>query len=286
MKARKIKLFKALAMSALFGAVLVACWLYLGHSTNASLSLAPVVSTTWKPNALDTFHLQLREPVTTNISASIYDIDLFDTSAAQIAQIKQQGHKVVCYFSAGSSENWRPDFASFSAVDRGSPLQGWTGENWLDIRSNSVRSTMRKRINLAVDKGCDGIDPDNVNGYTNLSGFSLTAQDQLDFNRFLSVQAHSRGLAIGLKNDTEQLSELATSFDFAINEQCHEFNECAAYQAFTSIGKPVLNVEYQNNYVSNSNGAFDKLCLSAHTEKLHTIVLPMQLDGSFHLSCD
>lgn len=56
--------------------------------------------------------------------ADIYDIDLFDTSAVLIAQLQQQGRKVVCYFSAGSSEDWRSDFASFQAADMGNPLSG------------------------------------------------------------------------------------------------------------------------------------------------------------------
>ena len=246
----------------------------------------PLPSAGWQPNALNTFNVQLRGALITNVVASIYDIDLFDNSAAQIAQLKQQGHKVVCYFSAGSSENWRPDFASFLASDMGKPLLAWPGENWLDTRSENVHSIMRTRMDLALRKGCDGIDPDNVDGYANSTGFVLTAQDQLDYNRFLSSQAHSRGMVIGLKNDIAQLSELAASFEFAINEQCHEFAECAGYQAFTLIGKPVLNIEYQSRYVNNIGGAFDVLCTSARAENLRTLVLPLQLDGSFRLSCD
>lgn len=234
---------------------------------------------------LDTFHLQLSGVLATNVAADIYDIDLFDTSPTQIAQLKQQGHKVVCYFSAGSSENWRPDFAQFLMADMGNPLQGWSGENWLDTRSGTVRKVMRARLDLALSKGCDGVDPDNVDGYTNYTGFLLTAHDQLDYDRFLSAQAHSRGLAIGLKNDVAQLSALATSFDFAVNEQCHEFDECTGYRAFTSKDKPVLNVEYQKRFVDNIDGAFVALCVRARAENLHTLVLPLLLDGSFRLSC-
>jgi hypothetical protein len=249
----------------------------------------------WQPNAIDTFQLQLRitptTPLITNVAASIYDIDLFDNSAAQIAQLKQQGRKVVCYFSAGSSENWRPDFTSFLPTDMGNPLSGWPGENWLDIRSNNVRNIMLARMDMAVSKGCDGVDPDNVNGFSNNTGFSLTAQDQIDYNLFLASQSHSRGLAIGLKNDTAQISQLASSFEFAVNEQCHQFNTCATYLPFTSIGKPVLNVEYASVYVSNINGtftttpAYTTLCATAATEKLQTQVLPLLLDGTYRFSC-
>lgn len=250
----------------------------------------PVSSAVWQPNALDTFHLQLHGALITNVEASVYDIDLFDNTAAQIAQLKQQGRKVVCYFSAGSSENWRPDFKNFLPTDKGNALTGWAGENWLDTRSNNVRNIMRARMDMAVSKGCDGVDPDNVDGYTFTntnpsSGLTLTAQDQLDYNLFLSSQAHSRGLAIGLKNDVAQLSQLASSFDFAINEQCHQFSECGLYQAFTSTGKPVLNVEYKRIYV-NDPAAFTALCDSARKKKLQTQVLPLLLDGTYRFSCN
>lgn len=249
-------------------------------------SSVPMVRSVWQPGIRDTFYLQLTGTLVTSVSVKIYDIDLFDSSKPQITQLKQQGHKVVCYFSAGSSEDWRPDFASFFVSDMGDPLEGWAGEKWLDIRSSNVRGIMRERMDLALTKGCDGVDPDNVDGYTNSSGFPLSSQDQLDFNRFLSHEAHLRGLAIGLKNDIAQLSDLVDSFDFAINEQCHEYAECSAYQSFTSVGKPVLNIEYQSRYVLNTNHALDELCMNARAENLYTLVLPLKLDGSFRLICD
>ena len=250
----------------------------------------------WQPSALDTFHMQLQTtPATslaTNVAASIYVIDLYDNTAEKIAQLKKQGLKVVCYFSAGSSENWRSDFKRFLPADKGKNTSGWKGERWLDTRSSNVRNLMLGRLDTAVQKGCDGVDPDNVDGFTNATGFKLTAQDQLDYNRFLSSQAHLRGLAIGLKNDDTQLSELVNSFEFAINEQCHLYGSCTAYKAFTSIGKPVLNIEYQREYVLKKGGkftstsAFTKLCALAHAEKLHTQVLPLMLDGSYRFVCN
>ncbi|MFP3534108.1 endo alpha-1,4 polygalactosaminidase, partial [Burkholderia sp. SIMBA_042] len=89
--------------------------------------------------------------------------------------LKSQGKRVVCYFSAGSSENWRSDYSQFTAADQGNPLDGWAGERWLDTRSANVRRIMTARMDLAKSKGCDGIDPDNVDGYTNNPGLPLTA---------------------------------------------------------------------------------------------------------------
>jgi hypothetical protein len=95
-------------------------------------------------------------------NAEIFDVDLFHTPKEVIAKLHEQGKKVICYFSAGGSESWRPDDKEFKAKDRGDTMREWKGEKWLDIRSPDVWTVMEKRIKLAADKGCDGIDPDNL----------------------------------------------------------------------------------------------------------------------------
>jgi len=92
----------------------------------------------------------------------IYDIDLFDTPKETIKGLKKLGKKVICYFSGGTSEDWRPDFSSFASADQGANLPAWAGEKWLDVRSSKVLDVMKKRIKLAADNGCDAIDPDNM----------------------------------------------------------------------------------------------------------------------------
>lgn len=102
-------------------------------------------------------------------------------------------------------------------------------------------------MDLAVSKGCDGVDPDNVDGYTNNTGFPLTGQQQLTYNRWLAQQAHARGLAIGLKNDLDQIGQLVNDFDWALNEQCFQYNECETLLPFVQAGKPVFGIEYSGN---------------------------------------
>jgi len=239
----------------------------------------------WKPTLDDSWQIQLSGTVSTTHAVTAYDIDLFDTPVATIAALKAQGRRVICYFSAGSSEDWRGDFSRFLPADMGNNLDGWPGERWLDTRSTNVRAIMAERLDLARSKGCDAVDPDNVDGYTNATGKPLTASTQLDYNRWLADQSHARGLSVGLKNDVDQLSQLASSHDFAINEQCHQYNECIGYSAFISLGKPVFNIEYAPRYVTNTNGARDTLCTSSATLGINTQVLPMLLDGSFRISC-
>ncbi|MHA7682036.1 endo alpha-1,4 polygalactosaminidase [Cupriavidus sp. PET2-C1] len=254
----------------------------------SSATLTPPAQTLavsrWVPTAADTWQLQLTGTVNTSYPAQVFDIDLVDTPQATIHALKAQGKRVVCYFSAGSSENWRPDFKQFAAADMGNALSGWAGERWLDTRSANVRQIMQARMDLAKSKGCDGVDADNVDGYTNQPGFALTAATQLDYNRFLAAQAHARGLAVGLKNDVDQVSQLATDFDFAVNEQCFQYNECASYKPFTAQGKAVFNVEYASKYKTASTRA--ALCASAQAAHLRTLVLPLNLDDAFRYACD
>lgn len=242
-------------------------------------------SSRWTPAVADTWQWQLSGTVNTGYDVKVYDIDLFDTPQSTINQLKAQGKRVVCYFSAGSSENWRPDFSKFGPGDMGSPLDGWAGERWLDTRSANVRAIMKSRLELAASKNCDGVEPDNVDAYTNGPGLPLNAGTQLEYNRYLAAEAHALGLAIGLKNDVDQLAALAPDFDFAVNEQCHEYDECGGYAAFTSAGKPVFNAEYQSRWRSNA-AERERLCQTARAAGLRTLVLPLELDDRFRFSCD
>ena len=250
-----------------------------------SPSPSPSASASWRPAPTDTWQWQLKGKLNTSYPVTVYDIDLIDTPIATIQALQAAGKKVVCYFSAGSSENWRSDFSSFQAADMGSNMTGWIGERWLDTRSANVRKIMRARLNLAVSKGCNGVEPDNVDGYVNNSGFPLTADTQLDFNRFLASEAHARGLAVALKNDVNQLSDLVGDFDFAINEQCHSYNECDGYRVFISNDKPVFNAEYASSYATDAS-ARQTLCIDARAHNFHTLVLPLDLNDSFRYSCE
>ena len=111
---------------------------------------------------------------------------------------------------------------------------------------------MRKRIEMAVEKGCDGVEPDNVDAYTNggETDVPLTGADQLAYNIMLAEEAHALGMSIGLKNDVDQLLELVDHFDWTLNEQCFQYNECGGYEVFVDQDKAVFGVEYQGDAVS------------------------------------
>ena len=140
------------------------------------------------------------------------------------------------------------DADDFPASVLGRNLDGWPGEKWLDIRDiDSLGPIMAARLDLAVEKGCDGVEPDNVDGYTNRPGFDLKPEDQLNYNIWLANAAHERGLSIGLKNDVDQVEQLVDHFDWALNEQCFQYNECELLLPFVEAGKAVFGVEYSGN---------------------------------------
>lgn len=216
----------------------------------------------WYPKASEglTWQWQLQGKINTKkpLKVDVYDIDLFDTSEKQIRALQKKGIRVICYFSAGSYEGWREDWSEFFSFIKGKKYKGdrkpfagkmanWN-ERWLDIREiELLRPIMTSRMKLAKAKGCDAVEPDNVDAYTNgkETGLSLTAADQLAYNKFIAELAHDQGLSVALKNDIEQLGSLVDDFDFAINEQCFEFNECSKYNAFTSKDKAVFGAEYK-----------------------------------------
>jgi len=199
----------------------------------------------WRPVPATSWQLQFTGDIDTSINVQMYDLDLFDTLKSLIDQLHANGRIVICYFSAGSWEDWRPDADDFPESVIGNDLSGWPGEKWLDVRRLDILGPiMQARMDLAVQKGCDGVDPDNVDGYTNSTGFPLSAQDQLAYNKWLATEAHARKLSIGLKNDLDQVVALVSHFDWALNEQCFEYDECSALLPFVQAGKAVFAVEY------------------------------------------
>lgn len=198
----------------------------------------------WQPKPGTSWQWQLTGSIDTSVDAQVYDVDLFDTPQRVIDELHGKGRKVICYFSAGSYEDWRPDAKSFPASVKGSKMDGWD-ELWLDISNlEALGPIMRARLDLAAQKGCDAVEPDNVDGYSNRTGFSLKASDQITYNRFLADEAHKRGLAIALKNDLEQVKALEPYFDFAINEECYTYGECDMLTPFVNAGKAVFGAEY------------------------------------------
>ncbi len=227
------------------------------------------------------YQIQYSGTLDTTLDVRAWDVDLFDTTDADLGAIQSQGEQTLCYFSAGSYEDWRPDASEFPKDSLGNALDGWPGEWWVDITNSTVRGIMQARLDLAVTRGCTGVDPDNVNGFENPTGLQLNATMQLDYNRFLADEAHKRGLSVGLKNDTTQLADLEPWFDWGVNEQCVTYDECDGYSVFTDAQKAILHVEYVDDW-ANAQSKAESVC--GVGPNLDTVVKMLDL-GAERLAC-
>ena len=222
------------------------------------------------------------------VSPSVFDIDLYVDQAisgnnttfntAALSAIHAAGKKAICYLSAGTWENWRVDANQFPASVLGNK-NGWPGEKWLDIRQTSILlPIMEARVQKCAQAGFDGVEWDNVDGYSNRTGFPLTAADQLTYNASLANLAHKYGLTVALKNDVEQVPDLASYFDYAINEQCQQYNECTSYSTnFINAGKTVFQVEYKLH--------LDKFCPQANSANRNAILKDFDLFDTPYTPC-
>jgi endo-alpha-1,4-polygalactosaminidase (GH114 family) len=234
----------------------------------------------WKPKVGSTWQIQYADELDTSVDVEIFDIDVYETSVKLIDELHAKGRKVICYFDT-AYEAWRPDAKKLEPF-RGNPLDGWPDQYWVDIRAPEVFEVMLTRLDMARDKHCDGVDPDDVDASSNNSGFPLTAMDQQTFIKKIAAAAHERGMAVGLKNDLEDIPFLIDHVDFAVNEECFQEGECKDVQPFIKAGKPVFNVEYTEDSLQDK--AAD-ICPQALAFKFSTLVKRLNLNAEF-VACE
>lgn len=211
---------------------------------------------------------------------TLEEIDGFEASAQDVARLRAQHIIGVCYISAGTWESWRPDANAYPTSVLGAPDAGWSGERWVDIRAfrpgSRLFEILLRRVAMCRAKGFGAIDFDNVDGFTNVTGFALTGAQQLVFNEGLAAMAHRAGLLAFLKNDVTQIRTLAPHFDGAVGEQCHVYGECALYEPFLRRGAPVLDIEYEHSVT---------MCPYDDSHHIFGVVLDRALDGKVYEAC-
>lgn len=202
----------------------------------------------WIPAAGDSYQIQYSGKLDTSIAADVDDLDMFDTPASVVAKLHRLGRHVVCYVDVGTWENWRPDAKKFPRRVLGKKDGHWKGERWLDVRATSVlEPIMAHRLDLCKKKGFDGVDPDNLDGYQNETGFRLTYHDQLTYDTWVAKAAHVRGLTAAQKGDNGQVKDLVKVFDFAVVEQCFVQGWCPQFDVYTAANRLVVDVEHYSN---------------------------------------
>eukprot|EP00123_Amoebidium_parasiticum_P011847 comp20937_c0_seq1/m.27970 comp20937_c0_seq1/g.27970 ORF comp20937_c0_seq1/g.27970 comp20937_c0_seq1/m.27970 type:complete len:260 (-) comp20937_c0_seq1:569-1348(-) len=179
----------------------------------------------------------------------VVEVDTFYSSEKDIKKYKSNGQKVLCYMSAGTLEQGRPDRGDVPS-DGLSTWSPYHGERWFNVMNwESLKDLMENRLNIAKEKGCDAVEADNMDCFEYdgcVPGKSMKTKGKatVAYAKWLVTAAHSRGMAIGLKNAFEILPELVDDFDFAVNESCPRFNQCDVYAPFRKQGKAVFGAEY------------------------------------------
>lgn len=196
-----------------------------------------------RPSPLSTWQIQLSGSLDTSLDVEVYTADL-DTPGATVQALHAAGRIVVCYFSAGTRESFRSDASEFPVATLGSPLADYPDERWVDIRDATVRAIMRARITRAAELGCDGIHASGLAAFLEDTGLALVRADQLEYNHWLSVEAHARGLSIGLvEGDLSLIQAQVADFDWVVVWNCVD-SGCATASPFISAAKPAFVIEY------------------------------------------
>jgi hypothetical protein len=224
--------------------------------------------------------------VDTALPVDVFTLDLFDTPRATLDAIHARGGWVLCYFSAGTLEAGRPDSSLIPDSARGEPARR-ANEVWLDVRTTSVREWALGRLDRAKNLGCDGVHPTSIDGYLEgpATGFPWDEATSLSYVRFLASEARARGLLAGLVNSVELAAALAPDVDFAANEECLRFDECARLADFVRLGKPVFHLEYVAD-AADGAATLEQVCADPTRSKFNTILKLGPSAGAWLLACE
>jgi hypothetical protein len=258
-------------------------------------------------------------------SANIWDTDMFqDSNVANagvptgsspvVTALHAAGDYSICYIEAGAYQTGFPDDSNFAAADYGSGanqygMQGWSGEWWYNIAgfanytagqpssltgaAPNIAAGLDQRIKDCKTEGQDGVEPDDLDGYTNSgdtgvkgAGWGLTQADSAGFERWLAYDTHSNGLAIFQKNDPPNSVADASTFDGMIIEECNFYDDpCAGsggdVTPYLTAGKPVLNAEY-----TSDNETTAKFCSADESLGITGALYDLDLDGKTYQPCE
>ena len=173
----------------------------------------------------------------------------------------------ICYVNGfqtqpGSANDWLAERRRLVLTgDDGVPLidPNWPDELILDTSTPQRRADILATIGLAITRcaasGFNAVEIDNLDSYTRSEG-KLTLDDAVALATGYAELAHSLGLAIAQKNTADlgrdRVDEIG--FDFVIAEECHLFDECAAYRRV--YGDAVIDIEYSDVL----RGPFEAAC--------------------------
>ncbi|GHH03434.1 endo alpha-1,4 polygalactosaminidase [Streptomyces lanatus] len=160
----------------------------------------------------------------------------------------------ICYVNAFQAQPdsegwWRAHHPDLLLQDDDGGLvvdQDWD-EALLDISTAAKRERLAGIVGKWIDgcaaSGFQAVEADNLDSNERSDG-QLTAADNVAFGKLLAARAHAAGLAIGQKNAAGLARQgHALGFDFAVAEECGQYDECGAYA--DAYDDRVLVIEYR-----------------------------------------
>jgi hypothetical protein len=203
---------------------------------------------------------------------------------------------VICHVEVGLWEASRPDAAKFPGANVADPTQipdnpdalhpgpvtgppatgsvvGWSLDSadhrLLDTSAASRKlwePIMLKRLDLALQIGCDGIEPAHNDAGIFTSGFTVPTEDVYSWYTEIATQGHQRLLSTGMKNGDLVAGAIDTevaNFDWMMIERCGENMACDVVKPFLAMDKPVFAIEYSTDDGANMDPPRDPMPQSA-----------------------
>ncbi|KRB38932.1 endo alpha-1,4 polygalactosaminidase [Microbacterium sp. Root180] len=163
-----------------------------------------------------------------------------------------EGLYSICYVNGfqtqpGELDAWPDDLLLTDAAGDTVFDADWPDEALLDTSTDDNRAAIVEIvapwIRECADAGYQGVEFDNLDTYARSDG-ALTFEQNAALAALLVDVAHDAGLAAGQKNAAEDAEALraASGFDFAVVEECAQFEECEAYEDV--YGDHVIAIEY------------------------------------------
>lgn len=161
----------------------------------------------------------------------------------------------ICYINAFQTQppdgDTRPDVREGwpAAVVSSFEDPDWPGEYVIDLSSPQLRATAAAFVGSMIDtcaqKGFDAVEFDNLDSYTRFDSLPFGQAEALDYAATITAAAHAKNLAVAQKNTAELTKQQArdqVGFDFAVVEECAEYDECRGYEDLYGIR--ILSIEY------------------------------------------
>jgi hypothetical protein len=207
-------------------------------------------------------------------ATTVFDIDGIINPASTVAALHRLNDKAICYIEVGAAGNY------YSAAEENVPVtyykqlsqardlgQAEAGypEYYLNIDAPSTVRIIEAMIKQqCAAKGFDAVEPDIDDSYTDTTGFGISEQENIQYDRTLGAYAHSLGLAWGQKNgdnDPEFSQALEPTTDFLLDEECNYYQTCGIVTPpYVRAGKLVLNAEYTDDWGPNVTTDLGRFC--------------------------